>query len=82
MYCIASGLGNYKLSAEFPSAAKSPDELDLITCHSPQEIVNRLSTRDATASSDASENGKVLIKHFDLIYFVEFFSRCYACFWP
>lgn len=57
MNCVVSGLGDYKLSAEFPLAAKSPDELNLISCHSPQEIVNRLSNRDATTSFDASENG-------------------------
>jgi hypothetical protein len=51
-------LGNYELLEEFKSAARTPDELSLITCYSPQEIVERLGNKDLFTSSDAPENGK------------------------
>lgn len=55
IYNFAVGLGGYKLLPKFISAAKSPDELGLITCHSPEEIVSRLSNK----SPDASVKGNL-----------------------
>ena len=54
--CTISGLGNYKLLAEFKPAERSP--LNLITCYSPQEIVDQLRNRDSHAAPGAHESGK------------------------
>ncbi len=36
------GLGNYKLLPQFDEAAISEDELSLITCYSPEEVVDHI----------------------------------------
>jgi len=52
------GLGNYQLSPKFSAAARTKDELSIITCYSPEDIVDRVKSKNE--GDDSSENGKVI----------------------
>ena len=43
---IPLGLGDYKLLKQFNMLACSPDEVCLLKCHSPQEVVDILQDRN------------------------------------
>ena len=56
--CI--GLGNYQLSSEFQTAARSLDEIALIRCYSPQELVEKLKDAPLCKSKQCSLNSDSL----------------------
>ena len=43
------GLGNYHLQPEFCGAQRQVDELDIVSCHPPDEIVDQI--RDGLCAS-------------------------------
>lgn len=55
-YTLTLGLGNYKLLPQFNAVTRAVDELDIIICHSPKEIVENI--RKEKSASFISESGK------------------------
>lgn len=55
--CLFTGLGNYNLLTQYNAAARSEDELCLITCLSPQEIVDQFHGRIERDGSSTNETG-------------------------
>lgn len=51
MKSIYIGLGNYRLAAQFTDAARSCDEISLISSYSPEEIVEKVFSTKTTESS-------------------------------
>ncbi len=48
---ILSGVGTYKLLKQFEDFARPSDEMSLIKCYSPEEIVRRLQNKDDAMSA-------------------------------
>ncbi len=53
---ILSGVGTYKLLKQFEDFARPSDEMSLIKCYSPEEIVRRLQNKD---DADVCKKGKM-----------------------
>ena len=68
--CIL-GLGNYQLLTQFKAAARSSDEICLITCHSPQKIVEKIRERNisSTKFTKESDNGNLCLAKEQLLIF-------------
>ncbi len=56
LYDILSGVGTYTLLKQFEDFARPSDEMSLIMCYSPEEIVRRLQNKDDT---DVCKKGKM-----------------------
>ena len=54
---FTTGLGNYTLLTQHKAAARAPDELHLIKCYQPHEIVDRIQERIERNASLSNESG-------------------------
>ena len=66
---VLTGLGNYKLTSKFHSAARSLDELLLIPCYSPQELVEKLHTAKHTSGQATTKTDGKCPNFFNSYFF-------------
>ena len=56
--CFRTGLGNYQLSTQHKAAAQAVDEVFLIKCYPPEEVVDRIRERLERNESMSNDSGE------------------------
>ena len=56
--CFHTGLGNYMLSTQHKAAAQAVDEVFLIKCYPPEEVVDRIRERLERNESMSNDSGE------------------------